>query len=58
MCGECVLLVSDRVHGGVDTASTHSGVLRQTCQNRQIIAHGPGQRERTLQRSDRAVTSV
>lgn len=36
---------------GVDAAVyTHSGVLSQTCQNRQIIAHGPGQCERTLQR--------
>lgn len=38
--------------GGVEE-DTHSGVLSQTCKNRQIIAHGPGQREWTLQRTER-----
>lgn len=41
-----------------DTASTHCGVLRQTFQNRQIIVHGPGQRERTLQKPESSISKV
>lgn len=52
-CVECVWM--DGSAGGVeeDAVGTHSGVLGQTCKNRQIIAHGPGQRERSLQRTER-----
>lgn len=42
-CGQHVLLEQH----------THSGVLCQTCQDRQIIAHGPGQSEWALWRKRR-----
>lgn len=59
------------VNGGVEStcwcsaqrhSNTHSGALRQTCQDWKIIAHGPGQCEWALQRtgrhSQRGVSSV
>ena len=39
----CVDGVERSVRGG--RSDTHGGVISQACQNRQIIAHGPGQRE-------------